>query len=70
MIPPRRRYATDLTDADWQLLAPLIPGPSLAAAQREDHPSGGRHGYDGAKKVNGRKRHLLVDTLGCCWRCT
>jgi putative transposase len=27
-------------------------------------PSGGRHGYDGAKKVNGRKRHLLVDTLG------
>jgi DDE family transposase len=27
-------------------------------------PNGGRHGYDGAKKVNGRKRHLLVDTLG------
>jgi putative transposase len=25
---------------------------------------GGPHGYDGAKKVNGRKRHLLVDTLG------
>jgi putative transposase len=25
---------------------------------------GGLHGYDGAKKVNGRKRHLLVDTLG------
>jgi putative transposase len=22
------------------------------------------HGYDGAKKVNGRKRHLLADTLG------
>jgi transposase len=22
------------------------------------------HGYDGAKKVSGRKRHLLVDTLG------
>lgn len=22
------------------------------------------HGYDGGKKVNGRKRHLLVDTLG------
>jgi putative transposase len=27
-------------------------------------PSGGRHGYDGAKKLNGRKRQLLVDTLG------
>jgi hypothetical protein len=27
-------------------------------------PSGGPHGYDGAKRLNGRKRHLLVDTLG------
>jgi putative transposase len=27
-------------------------------------PNGGPHGYDGAKKLNGRKRHLLVDTLG------
>jgi putative transposase len=25
---------------------------------------GGEHGYGGGKKVNGRKRHLLVDTLG------
>ena len=25
---------------------------------------GGTKGYDGGKKVNGRKRHLLVDTLG------
>src|SRR6266487_5098774 len=25
---------------------------------------GGPHGYDGAKKLSGRKRHLLVDTLG------
>jgi putative transposase len=25
---------------------------------------GGPHGYDGGKKVNGRKRHVLVDTLG------
>jgi putative transposase len=25
---------------------------------------GGAHGYDGAKKINGRKRHLVVDTLG------
>jgi putative transposase len=27
------------------------------------HP-GGPRGYDGGKKVSGRKRHLLVDTLG------
>jgi putative transposase len=25
---------------------------------------GGPHGYDGAKKIKGRKRHLLVDTQG------
>ncbi len=25
---------------------------------------GGEHGYDGAKKVKGGKRHLLVDTQG------
>jgi len=25
---------------------------------------GGLHGYDGGKKVNGRKRHILTDTLG------
>lgn len=28
------------------------------------HRRGGPHGYDGAKRLNGRKRHLLVDTLG------
>jgi putative transposase len=25
---------------------------------------GGVHGYDGGKKISGRKRHILVDTLG------
>jgi putative transposase len=25
---------------------------------------GGEHGYDGNKKVDGRKRHIIVDTLG------
>ena len=25
---------------------------------------GGPHGYDGGKRINGRKRHLVVDTLG------
>ena len=32
--------------------------------ERQDHRKGGPHGYDGAKKPGGRKRHLLVDTLG------
>jgi putative transposase len=25
---------------------------------------GGTHGYDGAKKVSGRKRHIIVDSMG------
>jgi putative transposase len=25
---------------------------------------GGAHGYDGAKQIDGRKRHIVVDTLG------
>lgn len=25
---------------------------------------GGEHGYDGGKKINGRKRHILVDVMG------
>jgi putative transposase len=29
---------------------------------------GGERGYDGAKKLNGRKRHLLVDTQGLVLR--
>jgi putative transposase len=32
--------------------------------ERQDHRAGGPHGYDGPKRLNGRKRHLLVDTLG------
>ena len=31
--------------------------------------SGGERGYDGGKKINGRKRHIMVDTLGFCERC-
>ena len=30
--------------------------------------SGGPRGYDAGKKVNGRKRHVLVDTLGLLLR--
>jgi len=33
-------------------------------SEREDHGKRGRRGYDAGKKILGRKRHLLVDTLG------
>lgn len=41
--------------------------PSLALIDSQSVKTtevGGEHGFDGAKKVNGRKRHILVDTMG------
>jgi putative transposase len=142
MSSPPRLYPTDLSDAEWALLAPLIPSPKPGGRPpkwtrreildgifyvvrsgcqwrllpreypphktvyhyfrlwrldgtwdrlhttlrvmerrrqgRNPQPSGcildsqsvrttgagGVRGYDGAKKLNGRKRHLLVDTTG------
>ncbi len=43
------------------------PTPSAAILDSQlvkTSECGGPHGYDGAKKLAGRKRHLLVDTLG------
>jgi transposase len=37
----------------------IIDSQSVKTTER-----GGVHGYDGAKKVGGRKRNILVDTLG------
>src|SRR5215218_4310195 len=30
----------------------------------QDHGKRGPRGYDGGKKITGRKRHIIVDTLG------
>src|SRR6266567_5997668 len=41
--------------------------PSLAIIDSQSVRTtevGGEHGFDGGKKVNGRKRHILVDTMG------
>ena len=39
--------------------AAIIDSQSVKTTER-----GGVHGFDGHKQVNGRKRHILVDTLG------
>lgn len=43
------------------------PTPSAAIIDSQSvrtTEQGGPHGYDGGKKINGRKRHVLVDTMG------
>ena len=43
------------------------PEPSAGIIESQSAKTtgvGGERGYDGAKKINGRKRHLLVDTQG------
>jgi len=40
------------------------PSPSSTASRSRRPKGGGPHGYDSGKKVNGRKRHLLVNALG------
>ncbi len=66
-------------DGTWAKLVEALRERTRVAAGRKPTPSaacidsqsvkttemgGPDRGYDGGKKINGRKRHLLVDTLG------
>ena len=58
MSTPRRQYATDLTDAQWQRIEPLLPAPRW----RLDGP--GRPPRDRRQIVNGL---LYLNKTGCPW---
>jgi putative transposase len=65
-------------DGTWERMVDALRAKVRTQAGREPTPSaasidsqsvktterGGEHGYDGGKKISGRKRHILVDTLG------
>jgi hypothetical protein len=56
---PLWRLAPD--DDFWALRRPH-PSAAILDSQSVKTTERGTAGYDGAKKLNGRKRHLLVDT--------
>ena len=65
-------------DGTWQRIMDALRQKVRVAAGREPSPSAGSidsqtvkateiadsRGYDGGKKITGRKRHIIVDTLG------
>src|SRR4051794_8350129 len=69
------QQVVDALRAEVRQVTPKAPGqggmreptPSAACIDSQTVKTtelGGEHGYDGHKKIDGRKRHIIVDTLG------
>jgi putative transposase len=72
------QFAQWKADGTWQKVLDALRQQVRVADGRESHPSAGSidsqtvkateiaaaRGYDGGKKLTGRKRHIIVDTLG------
>jgi putative transposase len=56
MPATRRRYSTDLSDAEWQILEPLLP----------DERPGGRHRLYPMREIINAIQYILRS--GCAWR--
>lgn len=56
MSVARRSYSTDLTDAEWQILEPLLPAEK----------PGGRHRLYPIREIINALRYFL--RAGCSWR--
>jgi transposase len=56
MSATRTRYSTDLSDAEWQILEPLLP---------EERP-GGRHRLYAMREIINAIQYVLRS--GCAWR--
>lgn len=71
-------FAQWKSDGTWQKITDALRQQVRVAVGRDPNPSAGSidsqtvkateiadsRGYDGGKKITGRKRHLIVDTLG------